>query len=152
MTPSVSVSRQSSRRSCLHTSCLFLCAIVADAVVSTATHSPRIIFARSFQAYVAGLLTEGGSVSAPSVARLVEQSVEYQTIRSRIREKFVEDFTDAEDFVTVYDRSVASLWVALASRSLPRYRCASRLSKLVVGYRSMLVIDWIARLIDALIH
>ena len=74
-----------------------------DQIVSTATHSPRILFARSFKAYIAGLSCEGSQLSAPSVARLVEQSAEFHAIRARIREKFVDDFADAEDFVVVYD-------------------------------------------------
>jgi hypothetical protein len=56
------------------------------------------------QAYLAALSYEGTGFSAPSVARLVEQSPEFHAIRSRIRDKFREDFADAEDFVTVYDR------------------------------------------------
>ncbi len=75
-----------------------------DAVVSTATHAPRIIFARAFKAYLAALTYEGGTFSAPSVAKLVEQSVEFLSTRDRIRDKFREDFADAEDFVVVYDR------------------------------------------------
>ncbi len=80
---------------------------LSDSVVSTATHSPRILFARSFKAYIAGLSCEGTSLSAPSVSRLIDQSAEFLAIRARIREKFQEDFADAEDFVVVYDSYAA---------------------------------------------
>ena len=71
---------------------------IVDATINSANSVSRIIFTQPFGAIMANVITD-----SPHVGSIIRSSPRFQTLLQNITDKLVSDFTEAEEYVHVFD-------------------------------------------------